>query len=177
MARDLSRFINDVEPQLFHFADDEDIPNNPQLALIYYSGVIIEGDRNSAGILEEIFAANGWADSWRNGVCPYPHYHSEAHEVLGCYGGSAKIRLGGSNGLVQLVRAGDVIVIPAGVGHENLGASAGFAVVGAYPNGQSPDMCRGGQRPTDVLAAIAQVDLPKMDPVFGNDSGLLKVWR
>ncbi len=176
MARDYSRFINEVEPLLFHFADDGDIPNNPRLPLVYYPGVIVEEDRDHARIYQEIFAVNDWPDNWRDGVYPFPHYHSDAHEVLGCYGGSAKIRLGGAGGIIRLVSAGDVVVVPAGVGHENMGASAGFKVVGSYPNGQSPDLCRGGQRPAGVAATIGQVPLPKLDPIYGGGSGLTTIW-
>lgn len=177
MARDFSRFLNAVEPQIHHFEDDGDIPNNPRLPLICYPQVIVEEDRFSAPVLEEMFAANGWPDSWRNGVYPFPHYHAQAHEVLGCYGGRAKVRLGGMNGIVQEIRAGDVVILPAGVGHENLGASADFAVVGSYPEGQSPDMCRGGGRPEGVLEAIHRVPLPAADPVLGGGGGTTNLWK
>ena len=62
---------------------------------------------------------------------------------MGVYSGTGQIRLGGSNGIITEVQSGDVIVIPAGVGHENLRASADFVVVGAYPSGQTPDVKKG----------------------------------
>lgn len=176
MARDYSRYLNAIEPQVFHFQDDGDIPNHPTLPLLYYPAVIIEEDKHSAPVLERLFEANDWPDYWRNGVYPYPHYHCEAHEVLGCYSGYAKIRLGGAAGMVQEVKAGDVVILPAGIGHENLGASADFAVVGSYPGGQSPDMCRGGGRRADVLERIGRVPLPATDPVFGGKGGLIDLW-
>ena len=59
--------------------------------------------------------------------------------MLGVYSCTGQIRLDGSNGIITEVQSGDVIVIPAGVGHENLRASANFGVVGAYPSGQALD--------------------------------------
>ena len=66
------------------------------------------------------------------------------------------------------VEAGDVIVIPAGVGHQNLGASPDFHVVGGYPVGQQPDLLRGnpGERPA-ADDRIATVPLPSKDPIRG----------
>ncbi|CAN5183047.1 hypothetical protein BH23VER1_BH23VER1_11580 [soil metagenome] len=43
--------------------------------------------------------------------------------MLGCYAGSATIRLGGARGIDATLAPGDVAVLPAGTGHENLGAS------------------------------------------------------
>ena len=34
-----------------------------------------------------------------------------------------------------------MVIIPAGVGHKNLGASPDLCVVGAYPPNQTPDIC------------------------------------
>ena len=63
--------------------------------------------------------------------------------MLGVYSGTGQIRLDGRNGIITEVQSGDVIVIPAGVGHKNLRASADFVVVSAYPSGQTPDVKKG----------------------------------
>jgi uncharacterized protein YjlB len=71
-----------------------------------------------------------------------------------------------------------VILIPAGVGHENLGSSAGFGVVGAYPPGQDPDVQRGAPDERNwVLDAIAKVPLPDSDPVYGAGGPLRSHWQ
>ena len=69
-------------------------------------------------------------------------------------------------------------MIPAGVGHQNLGASGDLLVVGAYPGGASFDLCRGraDERPW-VLDTIRQVALPAADPVYGRAGPLLARWR
>ena len=74
------------------------------------------------------------------------------------YGGSATARFGGESGVEVTVSAGDVVVIPAGVGHKAVEASADLGIVGAYPAGTSPDLCRGarGERP-GCLDEIARV--------------------
>ena len=84
------------------------------------------------------------ARAWRNGIYAHHHYHSTAHEVLGIVAGSVRVRLGGESGKTVELRAGDVVVIPAGVAHKSEGASPDLLVVGAYPGGKSPDMCRPG---------------------------------
>jgi uncharacterized protein YjlB len=86
-----------------------------------------------ATTLEVIYKANSWGRAWRNGIYDYVHYHSMIHEVLGVARGSATLRLGGNKGKTVKVSAGDVVVIPAGVGHECLKADRNFIVVGAYP--------------------------------------------
>jgi len=157
--------------------DDGIFPNSKLPLLLYRRAVpISEGD--PAHVFEELFKENGWCDSWRNGIYPYQHYHSTAHEVLGIYRGSAKVQLGGEHGVIHEVRAGDVIVIPAGVAHKNLGSSADFGVVGAYPDGQEMDMNYGkaSERPR-AIENIAQLALPKTDPVFGENGPLIEKWR
>jgi uncharacterized protein YjlB len=79
--------------------------------------------------------------------------------------------------VVHEVHPGDVIVIPAGVAHKNLGSTGDFGVVGAYAQGQNPDMNYGrpGERPrTD--SNISRVALPKADPLFGVSGPLMENW-
>lgn len=130
-------------------ADDGTFPNNDRLPLLAYRGALSLAGQEPAVLIEALIHANGWGDSWRNGVYGYHHYHSTAHEVLGVYGGTAEIQLGGEGGVVVSIAFGDVVIVPAGVAHKNLGASRDFRVVGAYPNGQRPDMNygRAGERP------------------------------
>ena len=167
--------INSIEPATFHFEDDGSIPNNPVLPLLFYAGAF---DDVTPELIEETFAANEWGNGWRASVFPFPHYHAEAHEALGCFRGTATIRLGGAKGIEQRVEPGDVVVIPAGVGHERLEAASDFTMVGAYPPGQSPDLQRGepGERAW-VADAIAKVPLPPADPVLGVDGPLMRAWR
>ncbi len=161
------------------FGDDGRFPNNEKLPLVVYQNAVKLPQRDPAATFEEIFHANEWGSSWRNGIYPYHHYHSTAHEVLGISRGEASVRLGGDdNGKTFEVRAGDVIIIPAGVAHKNLGSSPGFQVVGAYPQGQKWDMNYGkpGERP-QAERNIAQVPPPKTDPVYGQDGQLAKYWH
>jgi uncharacterized protein YjlB len=160
------------------FADDGVMPNNPVLPLIAYRAAVDLPLADPAAAFETRFGANGWGRAWRNGIFPFPHYHSTAHEVLGIARGEARVRLGGEAGLITTVRPGDVLVLPAGTGHQNLGATADFLVVGAYPPGPDWDLCygRADERPR-VLRNIASVPLPNSDPVHGPTGPLLTCWR
>lgn len=106
---------------VYMFGDDGRFPNDQRLPLVLYQNAVKLPQRDPAAIFEEIFHANQWDSSWRKGIYPYHHYHSTAHEVLGISCGEAAVRLGGDDrGQTFEVRAGDVIVIPAGVAHKNL---------------------------------------------------------
>lgn len=158
--------------------DDGVIPNNPKLGLLIYRKAFDCAAPDLADHLERLLEENHWGGSWRNGIYTYHHYHSTAHEVLLVYAGSAKVQLGGERGITATIERGDVIVIPAGVAHKNLGASQDFAIIGAYPEGQDWNMCYGkrSERP-EADRQIAQVPLPKMDPVFGEGGPLLNCWK
>src|SRR5262245_66045599 len=96
---------------------------------------------------------------------------------MGVYSGAAKLRLGGEDGQNVDVQAGNVIVIPAGVAHQNLGASDDFGVVGAYPGGRDWDLLRGlpGERPKadENIAALAT---PEKDPIYRADGTWNRSW-
>jgi uncharacterized protein YjlB len=178
LTPDTRGIVRAVEAAAHAFADDGAVPNNPNLPFLVYPGALNLGGDDPAAVCEAVFEGNGWNGSWRNGIYPFAHYHSTAHEVLGICRGEAKVRFGGNAGITLTVRAGDVVVIPAGVGHQNLGSSTDFLVVGAYPRGQRWDLCRGlaEERP-QVLLNIARVPLPASDPVYGAEGPLVEHWR
>jgi uncharacterized protein YjlB len=160
----------------FTLEDSGPIPNSA-LPVVLYQHAFPGSINDLAASIEQTFHNNAWSGAWRDSIYTYDHYHSTAHEVLGVYAGSATIRLGGEPGLTQRLKAGDVLIIPAGVAHKNLGASTDFGVVGAYPEGQEWDLCSGkpGERPR-VDENIARVALPRTDPVYGAEGPLLKHW-
>jgi uncharacterized protein YjlB len=166
-----------VEPEQFRFKDDGVFPNSVLPVLLYRQAFKAEaGDR--AFVVEQRFAKNDWTNSWRNGVYSFAHYHSTTHEVLGAYYGGATLRLGGERGKNVEVHAGDVIVIPAGVAHQNIGGSADFGVVGAYPDGREWDLLRGlpGERPK-ADHNIAALPIPDNDPIYGAEGPLRQIWK
>lgn len=157
--------------------DDGAIPNNDKLPLLVYQAALKLSDDDPAAICEAVFAANRWGGSWRNGIYPYHHYHSTAHEALGICRGEARVQFGGEKGVILSVSRGDVVVTPAGVAHKNLGASPDLLVVGAYPPGQRWDLCYGktSERP-QALQNIVGVALPPTDPVYGAHGPLIDHW-
>lgn len=161
----------------YSFEDDGGIPNNPTLPLLFYPQVLSEDERDPSRC-KELLSGNGWGGAWVDGVFPYHHYHSTSHEVLAVVGGRASITFGGPGGDTVEVEAGDLVVIPAGVGHCRESSGGGFTVVGAYPRGQEGyDLRTGeeGDRP-EVLENIRNVPLPEADPLFGEGGPLLRRW-
>ncbi|NNE76494.1 MAG: cupin domain-containing protein [Pricia sp.] len=163
------------DPEHLLFKDDGKIPNS-KLPLILYKNAFSERGSKGAAWLETRFSQNNWTNSWRNGIYSFHHYHSTSHEVLGVYAGSALVHIGGEKGEKVDIEAGDIIIIPAGVGHKNL-RSNGLGVVGAYPDGRSWDLNRGyaDERPK-ADENIAALPLPKADPLLGSNDGIIGIW-
>jgi uncharacterized protein YjlB len=158
----------------YRFEDDGRIPNSPLPVLIYRD---VSEARDTTGC-EQLFAKHGWLGAWRDGIFNFHHFHSTAHEVLGIASGNASVTLGGPSGQQFEVAAGDVMVLPAGTGHCNLGSSDDLLVVGAYPDGMRWDIRRGDpDEREEVLSNIARVPLPAADPVHGEDGRLVELWK
>lgn len=151
------------------------VPNNPRLPVVYYEAAFAGDGEDLAGEMEARFAANGWPPQWRNGIYDYDHYHSQAHEVLGIAAGSADLVLGGADGRRLQVKAGDVLLLPAGTGHRCVAHSEDLLVVGAYPPGQTLDIMRKEATPA-MLNQIAILNFPPTDPVAGADGPMLTHW-
>ncbi len=160
------------EPETLMLGPNGWVPNNPALPVLVYRSVVPAGDPHA---IEATLCGNDWRPDWRDGVYPYHHYHSTAHEALACTNGSAELMLGGEGGLQVRIEAGDLLVLPAGTGHCRMEASGDFLLVGAYPQGQDWDVCRTAAAGA-TLARIAAVPLPKGDPVEGMEGPLTRLW-
>jgi uncharacterized protein YjlB len=162
------------EVESFTFEDDGGIPNSPLPVLIYHA-IREAGD---AAACEELFARHGWPGAWRNGIFSFHHFHSTAHEVLGIVAGTAAVVLGGPRrGKRFQVGRGDVLVLPAGTGHCNVGSTGDLLVIGGYADGRGWDIRRGDPSERDeVLANIKAVPLPQADPVHGREGPLTELW-
>lgn len=165
------------EVVLHSFPDDGTFPNNDERPTLILRKAFRSSVADLASQIARVFQANNWRGTWRNGVFSYHHYHSTSHEVLGVSQGRARLQLGGPDGEVLDVEAGDVMVLPAGVAHKNLGAGAHFQVVGAYPNGRQWDLKTGtpDERP-EADRNIAEVPLPAHDPVYGESGPVVEHW-
>lgn len=163
--------------ETFVFKPDGSIPNNT-LALVLCRGAL-PPELRTPSACQALFHRNGWVGNWVDGVFDYWHFHVTGHEVLGCVAGEAEIGFGGDGGAKVTFEAGDVVVIPAGVGHKRLTEKrGGFTVVGGYPPGQSGAIARPGDFPlADAERRIAALALPKGDPVAGPDGPLFATWK
>ena len=75
---------------------------------------------------------------------------------MGVARGSAVVQFGGQRGRKLRLKAGDVIVLPAGTGHRRVSASKDFLVIGAYPATGTYDICR--TSPDEHDRALAGAD-------------------
>jgi len=123
---------------------DNGFPNNPKLPLLAYRQAIRGATEIAASDVKRLLSGNYWAGTWQNGVHPFHHFHSNAHEVLVVCSGRADIQFGGPGGPILSVVVGDAALLPAGTSHKCVKSTDDFLVVGAYPIGQEDyDMLRG----------------------------------
>jgi uncharacterized protein YjlB len=166
-------------PVTHKFADDGRIPNNAALPMVLYRGGIdLAGSPDPEKVIEDTFAANGWGGTWRNGIYHYAHYHSMIHEALAIARGRATVRFGGEHGRDIEVAPGDVVILPAGTGHQCLKQTPTLVVIGAYPPTGKYNLCRATKAErTKALLTIPKVPPPDSDPVYGAKGPLVALWR
>lgn len=179
-----------VEPITAKFDDDGLVPNSKYPVIIYPKAFNFNDfDKDSGGkYLSDFVKQNNWYLDWGWYIFTFLHYHSTANECLIIFSGKATIQIGGRKfGKDFKVSVGDVVIIPAGVGHERKKASEDFYVFGVYPNGQKWDFISengqdGGKDIQDkkvreeALENIKNLPLPTKDPVYGKGS-LLNLWK
>ena len=151
------------------FEKASDVPNSP-LPVVLIRSALAPNASGKARRFRDAFKRNGWTGIWTDTIYDYTHFHSNAHEVLGMAQGQVTVLLGGAEGRRFRLKAGDMLVIPAGVGHRRVGEATSLKVIGAYPPGQSHfDMKRKGR-------ATPRVALPETDPFYGEKGPLMRCW-
>lgn len=108
---------------------------------------------------------------WRYSMFPYSHFHSNTHEVLCIAAGRAVCCFGHEENPDRYeaeLSKGDVVVVPAGVGHRLLkDIDGGFHMVGCYPPGKQWDMCYGKPGEEKKIEGIKGVGWFDKDPIYG----------
>jgi uncharacterized protein YjlB len=162
----------------YYIKDNGQFPNS-HLPVLLYKRILNLPTFCATRYIKKLFKQNGWTNNWRNGIYKYHHYHSITHEAFAAVKGQTVLLLGGENGKQVKFEKGDVIIIPAGVAHKNLGREKDVICVGGYPEGKDFDINIGedGERPgTDQN--ISNVPIPSTDPVYGtSENGLLVAWK
>ena len=114
---------------------------------------------------------------WRYTMYSATHFHSTTHEVLCISSGSAKCCFGAeqNDGRVEpILEKGDVVVVPAGVGHRLLEDHGWFQMVGSYPAGRNWDMCYGRAGEENKVSGIANLGWFTRDPIYGDTGPTLE---
>ncbi|TPI57362.1 cupin domain-containing protein [Mesorhizobium sp. B3-1-3] len=131
--------------------------------------------------LEHRLRLNNWYPSWHSPIGMYPqhHFHSQAHELIAVTRGEITGLFGGHDGREVTLRRGDIVVIPAGVGHFGVSLTEDLFVTGAFPAGFGVlDFRLGYPSEYYELAETARkVPIPAFDPVFGSRGPLPALWN
>lgn len=166
-------------PHRHQLDDDGETPNKPRYPLIVYrSAVRLDSKFDPAAVFETLFGKNHWGNCWRATMYAYNHFHTKTHECLGIAKGKLLAQFGGKKGLQMELKAGDVVIIPAGVGHRHIRQSKDLLIVGCYPAGGSQ---YNEPRPREVdhekaIADVQKVKRPATDPIYGKRGPLLGAW-
>ena len=144
------------------------IQNRP--LLIYHSAFVPPA---SATTIESLLTWTGVVDPrWR-----YTMY-STTHEVLCIARGKARLCFGSEDNpqrVESVVQKGDVLIVPAGVGHRLLEVvEGGFEMVGSYPVGPSWDMCYGKEGEESKVQDISRLAWFEKDPIYGDEGPALE---
>ncbi|CAJ2503647.1 Uu.00g110410.m01.CDS01 [Anthostomella pinea] len=154
------------------------IQNKP---LLHYHAAFPPASITASAIESHLTSVGVVEPQWRFTMYSTTHFHSTAHEVLCVSDGKAKLCFGGeenSGKVEKVVEKGDVLVIPAGVGHrllEDLTTGGGFQMVGSYPKGCNWDMCYGKKGEESKVRSIGKLPWFTRDPIYDDHGPALEV--
>ncbi|MDB4293539.1 cupin domain-containing protein [Maribacter sp.] len=166
-----------IQPDVLFFKDDSITPNS-ELPVIVYRDVLKSAEIKSGISIQSVFEANNWTNNWADTIMTKNHYHSTTHEVIGINKGKVRLKIGGKDGSILTVQEGDVLLIPAGVGHFSLSNATLYEAIGGYPDGAAWDMIFDEKDKHGVaVERIRHIPIPKTDPIFGPNGVLFQYWK
>jgi uncharacterized protein YjlB len=145
--------------------------------LLIYHGAF---DATPAELESRLAAVGEVVPQWLYTMYSTTHYHSTTHEVLGVVAGQARLCFGGEGNpgrFEPTVHRGDLLIVPAGVGHRLLEdqGDTPFKMVGSYPPGKQWDMCYGEAGEEKKAREIQNLAWFHHDPLYGDDGPALHV--
>ncbi|KIV77169.1 hypothetical protein PV11_08992 [Exophiala sideris] len=169
------------QPETYYLKPNRHAPNSDLPVLIYRDCLPLP---LSEGNAKEFLESHAWIQGGTWGHISTRHFHPNTHECYGVFQGESTLLLGcgknDSGGGQEIdVRAGDVIVLPAGTGHCSTESSQDYRYIGVYPQGAPKWRNELGKEPIDLeefRQETTAVAMPKEDPVNGPDGPLLKLW-
>jgi len=152
------------------------VPNS-RLPLLVYRQVISGSPRD----VEDLLRQNGWPPDWHSSLGLYPrhHFHSDTHELIAVSRGQLEGQFGGHDGITVGLSAGDVVVIPAGVGHFGAAVSEDLRLTGAFPAGYGIHdfrLCY-PEEYAFTMEKSRLVPIPGNDPFYGVNGPMTKIWN
>ncbi|KAI1386434.1 uncharacterized protein F4822DRAFT_316371 [Hypoxylon trugodes] len=171
-----------VNPETHYFEQTTLVPNS-KLPVLIYRDVLPQpySEEKTQAFLEK----NQWLKGGTWGAVPRHHFHPNTHECYAVFQGSSTLLLGvgpnedAGNGGEVFVKAGDVIILPAGVSHCSKDFQDGYRYVGVYPKGApkwKSEYCRDGSRCQELREEAEHVEIPDWDPVRGRMGPLYELW-
>ncbi|KAI1449091.1 RmlC-like cupin domain-containing protein [Annulohypoxylon stygium] len=153
----------------YNLIPNTSIQNKP---LLHYHEVFPPSTLTASAIESHLTAVGVVEPQWRYTMYSTTHFHSTTHEVLCISQGKAKLCFGGEDNPEKLekeVVQGDVLILPAGVGHRLLQDITGrFEMVGSYPKGYNWDMCYGKRGEEAQVQNIGNLPWFDGDPIYGD---------
>ncbi|CEN62626.1 Putative Cupin domain protein [Aspergillus calidoustus] len=172
---------SDIKVTCRQIPEWERIPNTSLQSkplMIYHQAF----DASADELCEHLEKVGEVSPSWVYSMYSQTHFHSTSHEVLGVVSGSARLCFGGEGNpdrFEPTVAKGDLIIVPAGVGHRLLSepdkSGGSFKMVGAYPVNKSWDMCYGEPGEEAKRQNIPTLGWFQRDPLYGRDGPALQV--
>lgn len=124
--------LNALKVSQHHIPAFQRIPNTSiqnKPLMIYHSAFPHAGASQIESHLSKVGVVS---PQWRYTMYSDTHFHSTSHEVLAIASGSARCCFGGEsnpNRVEPTLQKGDVVIVPAGVGHRLLEDYGGFQVI------------------------------------------------